>query len=37
MITTFAGAFIFPFLIKLLWGKMIEAWGVIGGFILSCL
>jgi hypothetical protein len=33
MITTFAGGFIFPFLIRLLWGKMIEAWGPIGGWM----
>ncbi len=33
MITTFAGAFIFPFLIRLLWGKMCEAWGPIGGWM----
>ncbi|WDV46482.1 hypothetical protein PV797_02000 [Clostridiaceae bacterium M8S5] len=32
-ITTFAGAFIFPFLIRLCWGKMCEAWGAIGGWM----
>lgn len=33
MITTFAGAFIFPFLITLCWGKMVKAWGPIGGWM----
>ncbi len=33
MITTFAGAFIFPFLIRLLWGPMCDAWGAIGGWM----
>ncbi len=33
MITTFAGAFIFPFLIRLCWGKMCDAWGAIGGWM----
>lgn len=33
VITTFAGAFIFPFLIRLLWGKMVENWGAIGGWM----
>lgn len=32
-VTTFAGAFIFPFLIRLLWGKMVESWGAIGGWM----
>ncbi|OEF99173.1 hypothetical protein BHF71_09835 [Vulcanibacillus modesticaldus] len=32
-VTTFAGAFIFPFLIRLLWGKMVENWGAIGGWM----
>ncbi|KPU27338.1 membrane protein [Caloranaerobacter sp. TR13] len=33
MISTFAGGFIFPFLIRLLWGKMVENWGPIGGWM----
>lgn len=33
IITTFAGAFIFPFIIHLAWGKMVEAWGAAGGFM----
>lgn len=33
MITTMAGGFIFPFLIRLLWGKMCEEWGAIGGYM----
>ncbi len=33
MITTFAGAFIFPFLIRLCWGKMCDSWGPIGGWM----
>jgi hypothetical protein len=31
--TTFAGGFIFPFLIRLLWGKMVESWGPVGGWM----
>ncbi len=33
VIPTFAGAFIFPFLITLCWGKMVEVWGPIGGWM----
>ncbi len=33
IITTFAGAFIFPFLVRLCWGKMVEVWGPIGGWM----
>lgn len=33
VIATFAGGFIFPFLIRLLWGKMVETWGPIGGWM----
>ncbi|MCT4596120.1 MAG: hypothetical protein N4A57_17875 [Anaeromicrobium sp.] len=33
VVTTFAGAFIFPFLIRLCWGKMVEVWGPIGGWM----
>ncbi|GAB6086546.1 Lin0368 family putative glycerol transporter subunit [Alkaliphilus crotonatoxidans] len=32
-ITTIAGGFIFPFLIRLLWGKMCENWGPAGGYM----
>lgn len=32
-ISTFAGAFIFPFLIRLLWGKFVDDWGAIGGWM----
>ncbi len=32
-ITTVAGGFIFPFLIRLLWGKMCENWGPAGGYM----
>lgn len=32
-IATVAGGFIFPFLIRLLWGKMVEEWGAIGGYM----
>jgi len=32
-ISTFAGAFIFPFLIRLLWGKFVDDWGVIGSWM----
>lgn len=33
IITTFAGGFIFPFLIRLLWGKMCDSWGAAGGYM----
>lgn len=32
-IATFAGAFIFPFLISTCWGVMVEKWGAIGGWM----
>jgi len=32
-IATVAGGFIFPFMIRLLWGKMCEQWGVAGGYM----
>lgn len=32
-ITTLAGGFIFPFLIRLMWGKLVEDFGPIGGWI----
>lgn len=32
-IATVAGGFIFPFLIRLLWGKMCEYWGAAGGYM----
>lgn len=33
IITTICGAFIFPFIIRLMWGKFVEAGGIIGGFV----
>ncbi|WP_105616591.1 Lin0368 family putative glycerol transporter subunit [Vallitalea okinawensis] len=33
MISTFAGGFIFAFMIRLLWGKFVEDWGSIGGWM----
>lgn len=33
MVTTFAGAFLFPFLIRLCWGKFCEHWGALGGWM----
>lgn len=33
IITTVSGAFIFPFLIRLVWGQMVEDWGTIGGWM----
>lgn len=32
-ISTFVGAFIFPFLISMCWGKMVDTWGAIGGWM----
>lgn len=31
-IATMAGGFLFPFLIRMVWGKMVEEWGPIGGW-----
>lgn len=33
IVTTVSGAFIFPFLIRLVWGQMVEDWGTIGGWM----
>lgn len=33
IITTVAGGFIFPFLVRLCWGKFCESWGPIGGWM----
>lgn len=32
-IGTFAGAFIFPFLIRLVWGKLVDNFGAAGGWM----
>ncbi|MFP7297045.1 Lin0368 family putative glycerol transporter subunit [Neobacillus niacini] len=32
-VTTIAGGFIFPFAIRMMWGKMVENWGPIGGWV----
>lgn len=32
-IATFAGGFLFPFTIRMIWGKMIDSWGPIGGWM----
>lgn len=32
-ITTFSGAFIFPFLIRLCWGRLVELKGAMGGWL----
>lgn len=32
-IATIVGAFLFPFTIRLMWGKMVEHFGVIGGWM----
>lgn len=33
MIATIAGGFLFPFMIAMLWGKLVEAFGPIGGWM----
>lgn len=33
IITTLVGAMIFPMMVELAWGKMVDAWGPIGGFM----
>lgn len=32
-ITTMFGAFMFPFLVTLVWGRMVKNWGAIGGWM----
>lgn len=32
-VTTMFGGFIFPFLVTLVWGRMVRAWGAIGGWM----
>ncbi|MGT2811509.1 Lin0368 family putative glycerol transporter subunit [Streptococcus minor] len=36
-IATVVGAFIFPFTIRLMWGKMVEYWGPIGGWVAAAM
>ena len=33
IITTIVGGFMFPFLISMMWGKLVEAFGPIGGWM----
>jgi hypothetical protein len=33
IVSTIAAGFLFPFLISMMWGKMVEAWGPIGGWM----
>lgn len=33
IVTTLAGGFLFPFMIRLVWGKMCGDWGSIGGYM----
>jgi hypothetical protein len=33
--TTILGAFLFPFLIRMMWGKFVKIGGVIGGFFVA--
>lgn len=30
-LATIAGGFLFPFAIRMMWGKMVDEWGAIGG------
>ena len=32
-IATIAGGFLFPFIVRLTWGAMVEEWGAIGGWM----
>lgn len=32
-LTTMVGGFLFPFAIRMMWGKMVESWGPAGGFM----
>lgn len=36
-IATVVGAFIFPFVIRMLWGKMVDNWGPIGGWVAAAM
>jgi hypothetical protein len=33
MLSTFVGAFIFPFMISMCWGKLVESFGAVGGWL----
>lgn len=37
VVTTLVGAFIFPFVIRLTWGKLVEHFGPIGGWIAAAM
>lgn len=32
-LATIAGGFLFPFAIRMMWGKMVDEWGAIGGWM----
>lgn len=32
-IATIAGGFMFPFVVRMIWGKMVESWGPAGGWM----
>lgn len=32
-VATFAGGFLFPFTVRMIWGKMVDSWGPIGGWM----
>ncbi|MBC6158664.1 hypothetical protein HB970_12715 [Listeria welshimeri] len=32
-LATIAGGFLFPFTIRMMWGKMVDEWGAIGGWM----
>ncbi len=32
-LTTMVGGFLFPFAIRMMWGKMVDTWGPIGGWM----
>lgn len=32
-LATFVGGFIFPFIIRMSWGRMVDSWGPIGGWM----
>lgn len=33
LVTTLVGAFTFPFMIQMAWGRMVKEWGAAGGFV----
>ncbi|CQR23729.1 membrane protein [Streptococcus varani] len=37
VIATLVGGFVFPFVIRMIWGKMVDNWGPIGGWVAAAM